>query len=296
MVLRREDFAAARINWLPKSQNVKDLARELNLGLDSFVFIDDDDANRLEMEANAPGVTVIPLPVDAAQYVRVISRLWRFDAPQLTAEDQNRTLMIQQEQERKRLHETAGDFQSYLQSLSLRVTMRPAIDVDLPRVAQLTQKTNQFNLSLKRRSTSELGALGDRFTILVIEASDRFGDYGQMGVCILKHPARASEPFQLDTLLMSCRALGRGVEEAALHGLANLVKADGGDKLVAPLVVGPRNQPIVDFLNRNGFRSNDELTYSLDVASGLSLPKHIEWQEPSAVTASVARHDGNAAA
>lgn len=269
----------------------------LATGDESFVFIDDDDdANRLEMEANAPGVTVIPLPVDAAQYVRVISRLWRFDAPQLTAEDQNRTLMIQQEQERKRLHETAGDFQSYLQSLSLRVTMRPAIDVDLPRVAQLTQKTNQFNLSLKRRSTSELGALGDRFTILVIEASDRFGDYGLMRVCILKRPAHAREPFQLDTLLMSCRVLGRGVEEATLHGLANLVKADGGDKLVAPLVVGPRNQPIVDFLNRNGFRSNDELTYFLDVASGLSLPKHIEWQEPSAVTASVARHDGNAAA
>ncbi len=281
MVLRREDFAAARINWLPKSQNVKDLARELNLGLDSFVFIDDDVANRLEMEANAPGVTVIPLPVDAAQYVPVISRLWRFDAPQLTAEDQNRTQMMQQEQERKRLQESAGDFHSYLQSLSLRVTMRAANDIDLPRVAQLTQKTNQFNLSLKRRSASELGALGERFQIQVIEASDRFGDYGLVGVCILERPARAGEPFQLDTLLMSCRVLGRGVEEATLHGLAHLVQADGGDRLSAPLVVGPRNQPVSDFLTRSGFQSEEDSRYELDVAAGFALPGHVEWHGPS---------------
>ncbi len=281
MVLRREDFAAARINWLPKSQNVKDLARELNLGLDSFVFIDDDAANRLEMEAHALGVTVIPLPVDAAQYVPVISRLWRFDAPQLTAEDQTRTLMMQQEQERKRLHVTAGDFEFYLQSLSLRVTMRPADDVDLPRVAQLTQKTNQFNLSLKRRSTSELGALGDRFTIQVVEASDRFGDYGLVGVCILEGPIRASDPFQLDTLLMSCRVLGRGVEEATLHGLANVVQANGGDRLVAPLVVGPRNQPVSDFLTRSGFQSSEGSHFELDVASGSALPRHVEWHGPT---------------
>ena len=281
MVLRREDFAAARINWLPKSQNVKSLAQELNLGLDAFVFIDDDAANRLEMEANAPGVTVIPLPVDAAQYVPMISRLWRFDAPQLTAEDQTRTLMIQQEQERKRLHEAAGDFQSYLRSLSLRVTMRSANNVDLPRVAQLTQKTNQFNLSLKRRSLSELTALDDRFGILVIEASDRFGDYGLVGVCILERPARASDPFQLDTLLMSCRVLGRGVEEATLHGLANLVRADGGDRLIAPLIAGPRNQPVSDFLTRSGFESEDASHFELDVASGFPLPGHVEWHGPS---------------
>ena len=281
MVLRREDFAAARINWLPKSQNVKDLARELNLGLDSFVFIDDDAANRLEMEANALGVTVIPLPVDAAQYVPMISRLWRFDAAQLTAEDQSRTLMMQQEQERKRLHESAGDLHSYLQSLSLRVTMRPASEVDMPRVAQLTQKTNQFNLSLKRRSASELGALGDRFTIQVIEASDRFGDYGLVGVGILERTARASEPFQLDTLLLSCRVLGRGVEEATLHGLVNLVQADGGERLIAPLVVGPRNQPVSTFLTLSGLESEDGACFVLDVASGFPLPSHVEWHGPS---------------
>ena len=221
------------------------------------------------------------LPVDAAQYVPVISRLWRFDVPQLTAEDQSRTLMIQQEQERKRLHETAGDFRSYLQSLTLRVTVRLAGDVDLPRVAQLTQKTNQFNLSLKRRSASELGALGERFRIQVIEASDRFGDYGLVGVCILERPEGASEPFQLDTLLLSCRVLGRGVEEATLHGLANLIRADGGDRFVAPLVIGPRNQPMSDFLTRSGFQFEEGSRFKLDVATGFPMPGHVEWHGPS---------------
>lgn len=301
MVLRREDFAGARINWQPKSQNLKELARELNLGLDSFVFIDDDAANRLEMEANAPGVTVIPLPVDAAQYVPVISQLWRFDAPQLTTEDRSRTLMMQQETERQRLQQTSGDLKSYLQSLSLRVVMRPANEVDMPRVAQLTQKTNQFNLSLKRRSVSELRALSDRCQIQVIEASDRFGDYGLVGVCILERPNDVSAPFHLDTLLMSCRVLGRGVEGATLHGLAKLVRADGGQRLVAPLVIGPRNQPVAEFLAQSGFRSEDGSLYLLDVASGFPLPEHVELSESSvAKTAAMIplddRREENAAA
>jgi len=277
MVLRREDFTTARINWLPKSQNVKDIAKELNLGLDAFVFIDDDVANRLEMTANAPGVTVVPLPVDAAQYVPMISRLWRFDAPQLTAEDQARAAMMQQEQERKRLQENTGDLRSYLQSLSLRVVMRPANDIDLPRVAQLTQKTNQFNLSLKRRSLPEIRDLGDRFSIHVIEASDRFGDYGLVGVTILERPGRDGDSHQLDTFLMSCRVLGRGVEEATLHGLTSVIIAEGGTWLEAPVVIGPRNQPILEFLSKSGFDTRGEQLHMLNVAACFPLPEHIDW-------------------
>ena len=279
MVLRRDDFAAARINWLPKSQNLKDIAKELNLGLDAFVFIDDDVANRLEMTVNAPGVTVVPLPVDAAQYVPMISRLWRFDAPQLTAEDQARAVMMQQEQERKRLQENTGDLQSYLQSLSLRVVMRPANDIDLPRVAQLTQKTNQFNLSLKRRSLSEIRDLGDRFSIHVIEASDRFGDYGLVGVTILERPEHDGAAHQLDTLLMSCRVLGRGVEEATLHGLTTIILAEGGSRLAGPVVIGPRNQPILEFLSKSGFETQGEQPQMLKVAACFPLPEHIDWNE-----------------
>lgn len=283
MILRREDFTTARINWLPKSQNVKDIAKELNLGLDSIVFIDDDVANRLEMTANAPGVTVVPLPVDAAQYVPMISRLWRFDAPQLTAEDQARAAMMQQEQERRRLQENTGDLQSYLQSLSLRVVMRPANDIDLPRVAQLTQKTNQFNLSLKRRSLSEIRDLGDRFSIHVIEASDRFGDYGLVGVTILERPGHEGDSHQLDTFLMSCRVLGRGVEEATLHGLTNIIAAEGGKQLEAPVVIGPRNQPILEFLSKSGFETRGEQLHVLKVAASFPLPEHIDWNDAATI-------------
>ncbi|MFO1040829.1 MAG: HAD-IIIC family phosphatase [Planctomycetaceae bacterium] len=295
MVLRREDFTSARINWLPKSENVKDIAKELNLGLDAFVFIDDDVANRLEMAANAPGVTVVPLPVDAAQYVPMISRLWRFDAAQLTAEDQARAAMMQQEQERKRLQENTGDLQSYLESLSLRVVMRSAKDIDLPRVAQLTQKTNQFNLSLKRRSLSEVRDLGDRFAIHVIEASDRFGDYGLVGVAILERPEREGDAHQLDTLLMSCRVLGRGVEEATLHGLTSIVVAEGGTRLEAPVVIGPRNQPILEFLSRSGFVAQEEQLHVLAVETSFPLPAHIDWND-AATIALPGSHRGSVAA
>lgn len=281
MVLRRDDFAGSRINWRPKSENVKELAQELNLGLDSFVFIDDDAVNRLEMEANAPQVTVIPLPIDAAQYVPVVSSLWRFDAPRMTDEDRSRTMMMQQEKERQELQDNTGDLQTYLRSLSLKVTMRPAGELDMPRVAQLTQKTNQFNLSLKRRSVSELVELGERFSIQVIEASDRFGDYGLVGVSILERPVDANKPFILDTMLMSCRVLSRGVEIATLHGLANLILANQGRSLEAPFAAGPRNQPILDFLKQAGFQTSDGIRFLLNVSSGVNLPEHIQWSGPN---------------
>ncbi|WP_437201537.1 HAD-IIIC family phosphatase [Planctomicrobium sp. SH664] len=278
MVLRREDFSGFRINWEPKSQNVKALAKELNLGLDAFVFIDDDVANRLEMEARAPEVTVFPLPVEPSQYVPVLSRLWRFDSAQLTAEDRARTLMIQQEQQRKELQGEAADLTTYLHSLQMRVTMRRATELDLPRVAQLTQKTNQFNLSLKRRTLSELSALGPRFNIFSVEAEDRFGNYGLVGAAILERTIAGS--FLLDTLLMSCRVLGRGVEEATLHGISAVVRSAGGGELVAPFVAGPRNQPLAEFLQRTGFQSNEGQTFLLPLSDPLPLPGHIQWQAP----------------
>ena len=277
MVLRREDFAAMRVNWLAKSQNLRDLACELNLGLDAFVFVDDDPANRLEVEANAPAVTVVPIPADPAEYCRTLSRLWCFDAGQTTSEDASRTEMMHQERKRQRHREVAVDMPSYLRSLEIVVRMRAAESVDLPRVAQLTQKTNQFNLSLKRRSVAEIQSLDHRAGIYVIEASDRFGDYGLVGACILApHPVQR-DLYELDTFLMSCRALGRGVEEATLHGLAEVVKNRGGRRLQARYVPGPRNQPVKEFLLRTGFQ---ELASDLLEATSIEifpLPDHVTW-------------------
>src|SRR5207342_2034867 len=146
-----------------------------------------------------------------------LSRLWCFDTSVVTAEDLERTAMIRQEQVRQQGRDATGGMQTYLASLGLAVEMRLAEAGDLPRVAQLTQKTNQFNLSLKRRSLSEIQALPRDARVYVVRAHDRFGEYGLVGAGILVPADGAPGQFQFDTLLLSCRALGRGVEDALLY-------------------------------------------------------------------------------
>lgn len=280
MLLRRGDFAAARINWQPKSQNLRELADELNLGLEAFVFVDDDPAVRLEVESNAPAVTVIPMPADPAAYCRTIGKLWCFDTEVTTAEDRARTVMIADERKREEQRAAIGDLKAYLKALNLVVRMRAVTPPDLPRVAQLTQKTNQFNLSLKRRSLAEIQTLGPDYSIYALEASDRFGDYGLIGVCILKSIAIEPGLFELDTFLVSCRALGRGVEEAALYGAGQIILSRGGQGLLAPCVAGPRNQVVKELMLRKGFVENGTSLLKHDDVRELVLPEHLVWAGP----------------
>jgi FkbH-like protein len=280
MRLTRSQITASRINWKPKSQNLKELASELNLGLDAFVFVDDDPTNRQEVAANAPGVTVIPLPADPADYCRVLTQLWVFDSPtRLTSEDRDRASMMQQEQQRQQVRQSHAQLGDYLRDLNLRVEMREATPFDLPRVAQLEQKTNQFNLSLGRRTLDELKALGRKHPIFVVEAADRFGDYGLIGTCLVTPDDRDPALCRLDSLILSCRSLGRGIEEAVLDGILREVQARGGTRLSAVFVPGPRNEPIRDFLRRFGFVEEAENRFAIGVDGESRLPAHIEWVE-----------------
>jgi FkbH-like protein len=276
MVLRRSDIAAVRINWQPKSRSLQELAQELNLGLDSFVFLDDDAAMRLEVQANAPAVIVVPLSADPVTFAQTLAQLWAFDAGPLTAEDQARTTMVRQERQRDQLRQ-AFDLADYLRSLELKALLRPANAVDWPRVAQLTQKTNQFNLSLRRRTEAELRGLGAQYSVYVVEATDRIGDYGMIGAVIVAAPSNGSGVWQLDTLLLSCRALGRGIEDAIIREVLATVRRGGGRHLAAPSVAGPRNQPIKEFLARMGFISGADGTLMLEAAAERPLPAHLAW-------------------
>lgn len=280
MRLKRAHITASRINWKPKSQNLKELAAELNLGLDSFVFVDDDPANRQEVAANAPEVTVVPLPADPTDYCRVLSQLWIFDsASRLTAEDRERASMMQQEQERQQMRTAHAELGDYLRDLKLQVEMREATAFDLARVAQLEQKTNQFNLTLARRTLDQLKALGRSQSIFVVQAADRFGDYGLIGTCAIAPDGADAAVYRLDTLILSCRSLGRGIEEAVLEGILREVRARGGKRLIADFVSGPRNQPVQDFLRRVGFAEEAPNRFVLTVGEGSRLPAHIEWVE-----------------
>lgn len=271
MLLRRKDFAAARINWRPKSENLRALAGELNLGLDSIVLLDDNPAERLEVEANCPQVTVVPLPPQTDRHAEILSRLWCFDGAGETREDEKRNDYARQETQRRQVQQSAG-LESYLHSLELKAVMRAAAEPELARVSQLLQKTNQFNLSLKRRTLPETRALLPAHDIWVVSASDRFGDYGLVGVCIAR---REDESLFLDSLLMSCRALGRGVEEAFLHGIAQKARLAGTKYLRGEFVAGARNQPMQNFLQKTGFTRGKDGIYELDLQHAPAAPAHL---------------------
>jgi FkbH-like protein len=254
MVLKRSDIAAWRVNWQPKSANLQELARDLNLGLDTFVFVDDDAVNRVQVEMRLPQVHVLPLPADPVLFADTLARCWLFDNPaEQTAEDAARTEMIQQEGHRRRFTESAVSMDSYLAGLRLNVEMREAEPYDLARLAQLTQKTNQFNLSLRRRTVEGIKALDSSYRLFVLNARDRFGDYGQIGCCIL-HRDESPQSLVIDTFLLSCRVLGRGVEGAFLFGVAEVARRAGASEIVAPLVEGPRNAPALAFFDKTSFR------------------------------------------
>ena len=277
MVLGVDDIAAWRVNWRHKSENLRELAEELNLGLDSFVLIDDDPAARLEVKTREPAVHVVPLPPDPAAYCETLDRLWLFDGAGSTAVDTTRTQMAQEEQRRRHERGSAVSLEDFLSRLELVVDLQCAGEHDWPRIAQLTQRTNQFNLSLKRRTLEEVEALAERSIVLVLEARDRFGDYGQVGVCVLE-PGAEPGCWEIDTFLMSCRALGRGVEHAFLHGIAAAAAENGGTTLVAPYRPGPRNGQMKDFLARAGFDEIEPDLWRLSIVSVPPLPKHVRFQ------------------
>jgi len=278
MVLGADDIAAWRVNWKHKSENLRNLADELDLGLDSFVFLDDDAATRMEVKTRTPAVHVVPLPADPSGYCEALDRLWLFDGAHPTEVDATRTRKVQEERRRSDEHASAASLDEFLGRLELEVDLSDAGDDDWPRVAQLTQRTNQFNLSLKRRTPAEAKALADGSTVLVLEARDRFGDYGQIGLCLLV-PGEEPESVEVDTLLMSCRALGRGIEDAFLHGIAAAAAEQGASTLDAPFVAGPRNGQIKDFLARSGFEELQPDLWRLSIDPLPPLPAHVQFRD-----------------
>jgi FkbH-like protein len=278
MVLRPNDIAAWRVNWRHKSDNPRELAEELNLGRDSFVLLDDDPVARMEVQSRLPEVHVVPLGEDPATFCDTLERLWLFDGGPVTNEDATRTQKAQQEERRNRERAEALTLDDFLARLELEVDMKRPGGADWPRVAQLTQRTNQFNLSLKRRTLEEMRMLDRDATVLVLEARDRFGDYGQVGVCVLQ-PGEQSEGWEIETLLMSCRALGRGAEDAFLHGIAVTAARDGATRLIARYVEGARNAQMEDFLARSGFEEFEPDMWSRPLDSLPPLPGHVRFRD-----------------
>jgi FkbH-like protein len=259
MPLRMQHFVARRINWEPKSHNLAALAEELELGLDSFILVDDNPKECDEVQANCPEVLTVPLPPEAEEFPLFLRHIWAFDHARVTAEDKRRTELYTQRIERSRLARQVSSLNEFLASLKLEVRISPMAPQQLPRVAQLTQRTNQMNLTAIRRTESEIQALvnSGRAECLTVEVSDRFGSYGLTGVIIF---TEGNEALTVDTFLLSCRVLGRGVEHRMLARLGEIAVARGLTRVNVPFVPTQRNRPAQRFLESAGlpFRTVSE--------------------------------------
>ena len=245
MVLKRDHLVSWRINWLPKSQNIRSLAQELNLGLDSFIFIDDNPVECAEVQGACPEVLTLRLPIDE-DFERFLDHFWAFDRLRVTAEDQRRTEMYKQEADRARFQNEAPTIGEFLAGLDLKVAIAEPGPDQFARVAQLTQRTNQFNLTTVRRNQAEIARLADaNLECRAVEVSDRFGDYGLVGVVIF---GSRGDALEIDTLLLSCRVLGRGVEHRMLNELGEIARRRQLPRVVATLIPTTKNQPARDFL------------------------------------------------
>jgi FkbH-like protein len=211
--IKKQHLAGWRVNWDNKAKNISDLAVELNLGLDSFIFVDDSAAECELIRQALPEVTVLQVPGRIYELPDLIERHGYFDSLATTAEDRERTAQYQVEGRRREVRTAFADLEQYLRSLELKAQVREAAAGDLPRVAQLVQKTNQFNLTTIRHPQADLEKLVDApdAAVFFLRPSDRFGDYGITGVLIAR---REGAVAGIDTLLLSCRILERRLEYA----------------------------------------------------------------------------------
>jgi FkbH-like protein len=253
MVLRLDDFAAFVANWQPKSENLRAIQAHLNVGLDAMVFVDDNPFERQLVRELLPEVRVPELPEDPAEYLHHLVGASLFDTTGLTAEDAVRTERYRTARAREEARGAYASVEEYLRSLQMQAAIVPFDPLYAPRVAQLTQRSNQFNLRTVRYLEDEILAIGASGTHVGsgFTLTDRFGDHGLVGVAILER--REEDSFFIDTWLMSCRVLQRGLEAFMLNTLAAAARARGARRLVAEYRPTAKNGLVRDLLPGLGF-------------------------------------------
>jgi FkbH-like protein len=246
MLLRWNHILTWRINWRPKSENLISLAKELNLGLESFIFIDNDPVECAEVKSNCPEVMTIQLPRDTESIPRFLDHLWVFDHGKITAEDKRRTELYRGSFRRNSVQKRSLTLAQFLEQLRLTVHISVLTAESLERASDLTVRTNQFNLTTIRYSESDLKRLQQEGSeILVVNVKDRFGDYGLVGVIVF---GMSSRSLRVETFLLSCRAMGRGVEQRMLARLGEIALDRGVNCVELLLRPTSKNRPAQEFL------------------------------------------------
>jgi len=247
MRLRKEHLVSSRVNWQAKSTNLQSLSDELGLSLESFIFIDDNALECAEVQASHPDVLSLQFPQDSQDIEHFVDHVWAFDRIGPTEDAKRRTDLYKLNRARDTALQEAGGLEAFLASLDLKVDVSPMARSHLARVAELVQRTNQFNLTSIRRQVGEIETLWSSGALqsLVVHVRDRFGDHGLVGAILYR---RLQKTTEVDTFVLSCRVLGRGVEHHIVNALGRQAKEEECSHIALRYRRTPRNQPALDFL------------------------------------------------
>jgi FkbH-like protein len=271
MVLSKVHIACFEIGWESKVESLRRIANVLNIGTDSLVFIDDSRKEIAEVEQRLPEVICILVPEEIADLPLILNDTGLFDQTQITEEDRNRAGMMRAAQIREH-DSTSLSEEEFKRSLAIRLSVFEVEPQHVARATQLVNKTNQFNLTTIRRTQHEIEALvlSKRHRVLAVNVSDKYGDYGLVGVGILEQ--RDEGIWFIDTLLLSCRVLGRDVETAFISAIANLVSRDGGCMLVGRFIPSLKNVQTEKFYFNHGFKFDPQSgEWHADLSSIIAL-------------------------
>lgn len=279
MVLREEAFSALRINWTSKVENLKSIAEELNIGLDSLVFMDDNPVECEQVRQMLPQVVTVQMPKDPSRYRETLESLPWFESFAVTAEDLQRVEQYRANRSREALKSTTQSVEDYLGSLNITVGIRPIAAETLARCVQLVNRTNQFNLTTRRYTAEEIERMlaSEAWQTFTLSARDKFGDHGLVGLALVE---RATDAWRIDTLLMSCRVLGQGIEQSLLATIHAAAVADGASALEGAFIPTKKNAQVRDLYPRFGFAAAESAadgaaTYRLPLPSTLVVPPWI---------------------
>lgn len=251
MVLKEEHFASIKINWENKVKNLVDIAKDINIGLDSIVYFEDDKRIRQVVKEALPEVLCPDLPEDASEYCRFLRGLKEMDTLQITQEDKARGIQYSSQRRRHEVKNAFSDLSEYLNHLNIKVEVKPADKFSIPRISQLTIRTNQFNFSSKRYDEKALARLAKdkRHGVYFVNVKDIYGDYGISGAVIID---KEDDGWLIDSFLLSCRILGKNVEDAVMGIIVKQAMEGGVDQVDIRCEKSGKNAPVFNFLKANG--------------------------------------------
>ena len=284
MLLKRPDIAAFVANWNDKAENLKLIAKKLNIGVDSLVFVDDNPVERARIRESLPMVAVPELPDDVANYVGCLAAAGYFEAVAFTAEDRQRAGLYAADAERGALLESSQSMNDFLRGLKMSVAYSSFTPIDFARVVQLINKTNQFNTTTRRYTSEEVTSIADspRAVTLQFRLVDRFGDNGLVSAMILRPNAEQPEALEIENWVMSCRVFGRELEFEAMNIAVEAARQRGARALLADYIATSKNDVIKELYPTLGFANvnptpatNGATRWVLDLAAYKNRATHI---------------------